>query len=311
MKTVGSRAEVWNGTAKKTSGGLLKKDLKKNKRGRIVSKKMSNRAKKEKRLEKAGYKTKKGKFTLFKAKKKGGMNGNNKETNKARGLAAEMFKKANNKYNTNNSLIGKADGHVKLFEILKTYRSRKSSSIDPLEELIKKGVNINARDRFGRTPLSFLLRHSDTFINPIKILLKAGADPNIKQKDGDTPLLVWMKHRPSKEKSLYAVELLLKAGADPNIPDKDGNTALHLMKDWHWSRTGLFDLLIDFGADITTENNEGETPLQVAEKQYERIREPKSLRKLRALLRNPRAHKAKPIFSSFAASVRSNTGLAL
>ena len=72
MKTVGSRAEVWHGTAKKTSGGLLKKDLKKNKRGRIVSKKMSNRAKKEKRLEKAGYKTKKGKFTLFKSKKKKG-----------------------------------------------------------------------------------------------------------------------------------------------------------------------------------------------------------------------------------------------
>ena len=81
MKTVGSRAEVWHGTAKKTSGGLLKKDLKKNKRGRIVSKKMSNRAKKEKRLEKAGFKTKKGKFTLFKAKKKGGMNGNNKSSN--------------------------------------------------------------------------------------------------------------------------------------------------------------------------------------------------------------------------------------
>ena len=74
MKTIGSRAEVWHGTAKKTSGGLLKKDLKKNKRGRIVSKKMSNRAKKDKRLEKAGYKTKKGKFTLFKSKKKGGNN---------------------------------------------------------------------------------------------------------------------------------------------------------------------------------------------------------------------------------------------
>lgn len=74
MKTVGSRAEVWHGTAKKTSGGLLKKDLKMNKRGRIVSKKMSNRAKKEKRLEKAGYKTKKGKFTLFKSKNKRGGN---------------------------------------------------------------------------------------------------------------------------------------------------------------------------------------------------------------------------------------------
>lgn len=68
-KTVGSRAEVWHGTAKKTSGGLMKKDLKMNKAGRIVSRKMSDRAKKEKRLEKAGYKTKKGVFKLFKKKK--------------------------------------------------------------------------------------------------------------------------------------------------------------------------------------------------------------------------------------------------
>jgi len=62
MKTVGSRAEVMHGTAKQTSGGLEKKDLKYNKQNRIVSKKMSNSAKKEKRLEKAGYITEKGKF---------------------------------------------------------------------------------------------------------------------------------------------------------------------------------------------------------------------------------------------------------
>jgi hypothetical protein len=70
MITVGSRAQVWHGTAKKTSGGLTKKDLKMNKHGHIVSKKMSDRAKKERRLEKAGYKPKKGTFKLF-SKKKG------------------------------------------------------------------------------------------------------------------------------------------------------------------------------------------------------------------------------------------------
>ena len=32
MKTNGSRAEVWHGTAKKTRGGLTKKDLFKKKR---------------------------------------------------------------------------------------------------------------------------------------------------------------------------------------------------------------------------------------------------------------------------------------
>jgi len=45
-KTIGSRAEVYHGTAKHTSGGLCKSDLKQNKRGGIVSIKASNNAKK-------------------------------------------------------------------------------------------------------------------------------------------------------------------------------------------------------------------------------------------------------------------------
>ena len=64
-KTTGSRAEVFHGTAKHTSGGLTKTDLVQNKKGEIVSAKKSAMAKKDKRLEKAGYKTKKGKFKLF------------------------------------------------------------------------------------------------------------------------------------------------------------------------------------------------------------------------------------------------------
>lgn len=59
---VGSRAEVWHGSAFKTSGGLTKGHLFKNKSGRIVSKTKHMTAKREKRLVKAGYGTKKGKF---------------------------------------------------------------------------------------------------------------------------------------------------------------------------------------------------------------------------------------------------------
>mgnify|MGYP003682461437 FL=1 len=73
IKSVGSRAEVMHGTAEKTSygkSGLRKKDLKYNKQGKIVSVKMSARAKKEKRLVKAGYETKKGVFGAFKNGKK-------------------------------------------------------------------------------------------------------------------------------------------------------------------------------------------------------------------------------------------------
>jgi hypothetical protein len=59
---MGSRAQVWHGTAYKTSGGLTKNNLMQNKAGRIVSKDKHMTAKKEKRLVKAGYGTKKGKF---------------------------------------------------------------------------------------------------------------------------------------------------------------------------------------------------------------------------------------------------------
>jgi len=65
-KAVGSRAQVMHGTAHHTSGGLTKSELKMNKWGRIVSRKKSAKAKKEKRLEKAGYKTRKGKFGAVK-----------------------------------------------------------------------------------------------------------------------------------------------------------------------------------------------------------------------------------------------------
>jgi hypothetical protein len=63
---IGSRAQVGHETAYKTSGGLTKSDLFKNKHDRYVSLKKHNTAKKEKRLEKAGFFTKKGKFGAVK-----------------------------------------------------------------------------------------------------------------------------------------------------------------------------------------------------------------------------------------------------
>jgi hypothetical protein len=67
VPAVGSKAQVWHGSAKHTSGGLTRKDLMKTKKGRIVSRKKHAAGKKAiKRLVKAGFKAKKGKFTLFK-----------------------------------------------------------------------------------------------------------------------------------------------------------------------------------------------------------------------------------------------------
>lgn len=66
MQTIGTRAQVWHGTAKKTSGGLTKSNLMKNKHGRIVSRRKHASGKKTiKHLKKLGYVAKKGQFKLF------------------------------------------------------------------------------------------------------------------------------------------------------------------------------------------------------------------------------------------------------
>ena len=66
---IGTRAQVWHGTAYKTSGGLTKSHLMQNKSGRIVSRSKHASAKKEMRLVKHGFGTKKGKFGFVKLNK--------------------------------------------------------------------------------------------------------------------------------------------------------------------------------------------------------------------------------------------------
>ena len=80
---IGSRAQVWHGTAYKTVGGLTKKHLMYNKYGRIVSRRKHATAKRENRLKKAGWvPIGKGKFgSVFVGDKKT----RSKKTRKSRG----------------------------------------------------------------------------------------------------------------------------------------------------------------------------------------------------------------------------------
>jgi len=77
-QTIGSRRQVWNGTAKRTSGGLTKSDLMMS-HGRIVSKSKHFSAKKEMRLLKYGYGTQKGKFGYVKVGTKKHRKGHKKQ----------------------------------------------------------------------------------------------------------------------------------------------------------------------------------------------------------------------------------------
>ena len=94
--TVGSKAQVFHGTAKRTSGGLVKADLMKTDKGRIVSKKAHAAGLVAiKRLRNAGFVAKKGEFTLF---KKGSPKAKSaaKSQRKTRSMTAANHKKAHN-----------------------------------------------------------------------------------------------------------------------------------------------------------------------------------------------------------------------
>ena len=92
---IGSRRQVYNGTAHHTSGGLTKSKLIMTKNGRIVSKSKHLSAKKEKRLLKHGYGTKKGKFgfVLLKGHKKSKKAKKSKKSKKTKKSRKSLKKK--------------------------------------------------------------------------------------------------------------------------------------------------------------------------------------------------------------------------
>ena len=80
MQRVGSRRQVWNKTAKQTSGGLTRSELFQDKYGNIKSRRASKKAKRNQNLKKAGWTFKKGSFGAVRVeeKKKKGTKGKKK-----------------------------------------------------------------------------------------------------------------------------------------------------------------------------------------------------------------------------------------
>lgn len=123
-------------------------------------------------------------------------------------------------------------------------------------EMIRKRVDVNARQADGTTPLHWAVYKVDAEL--VKALLARGAKPNVVNHFGSSPLAEAVKIA-----DLEIIRMLLKAGADVEAPNQDGQTALMLAV-----RTGVFDvvkLLVDHGANVNAvEQWRGQTPLMWA-----------------------------------------------
>ena len=77
--------------------------------------------------------------------------------------------------------------------------------------------------------------------------------------DTNNSLRIALQSNEQPEMISLLIDLLLKYGADPNSKDDNGNTPLHVAMKCMASY-GVIDLLFKYGADPNSKNNGGNTP---------------------------------------------------
>ena len=112
----------------------------------------------------------------------------------------------------------------------------------------------------GETPFHAAVKIGDEEV--VRVLLNSGADPNARTMTGSTPL-----HGAAHSSARLVVKLLLADGADPNANDDLGWTPLHgLVRSNFPDTVALAQLLIEAGTNASSEDRDGETPLDYAKK---------------------------------------------
>jgi ankyrin repeat protein len=143
-----------------------------------------------------------------------------------------------------------------------------------IELLIAHGAAVDSRDDIGRTPLHWAIHGRNYELVPT--LLAHGADGGSRNNFGETLLhrhaSAWFENSSQHHK---VAKLLLEHGALVNATDEGGLTPLH----WVWINRPAWNngftmakFLLENGADVNAISNRGLSPLQYAlsASQYDR-----------------------------------------
>lgn len=121
-------------------------------------------------------------------------------------------------------------------------------------------------DEIALTPLMVAARMNRLEI--AQFLITSGADVNAMSArlgdgmGGNTPL--WYAAQGSRTGRESIVELLLRKGSQVNFAGELGWTALHMAA--QWNHPGVARILIENGAKIECRDDEGRTPMEIAQK---------------------------------------------
>ncbi|XP_046636657.1 probable serine/threonine-protein kinase fhkE [Daphnia pulicaria] len=143
-------------------------------------------------------------------------------------------------------------------------------SVEEMEKLIQEGVDVNAKDEKGLTPLLRLAKSkkiSDNLVKIFSLLIQHGANVHSLDSNGKNALLFWCKNRKQhRNKSFLAIiNLFVENRIDIDCKDKDGSNALIVLCR-SYRNGNLIDiirLLIKNGIDVNCKNEYGNNALTI------------------------------------------------
>lgn len=124
-----------------------------------------------------------------------------------------------------------------------------------VESLIESGANLDSKDMNGWTPLSWAAYNGHETV--VESLLEKGANLESRDESGWTPLL-WAAHNGHE----IVVELLLEKGANLESGDDSGGTPLSWAA--HNGHETVVELFLKKGANLESGDDSGGTPLSWA-----------------------------------------------
>ena len=137
-------------------------------------------------------------------------------------------------------------------------------------ELIEKKVDINAKDKYGETPLHTAAKAGDTAT--VWALIAKGAKVNAKTTGGPLNPSYTPLHLAAANGREAVAKLLLANGAKATVNAKDNYGYTPLRWAAQNGHKDVATLLIDNKADINAKDNNGYTPLHyAAEKGHEAV----------------------------------------
>jgi ankyrin repeat protein len=136
------------------------------------------------------------------------------------------------------------------------HRAAQHNDLETAEKLVRAGVDVKAKNRYGVAPLSLACLNGNAAM--IELLLRAGADPNTTLPEGETALMT-----AANTGNVGALKVLLAHGAHVNATESSrGQTAL--MWAVNEGHTAAAQLLIESGADINARSKGKFTPMVFA-----------------------------------------------